>query len=338
IAMVELKAAMAEGKTTFGKNIAVVEMDACLMGLFEVAYQIKESCDFVSFSEEVEPMDGIPYKAILPQIVAATTPEEVVKIIVKEFKTYYEGNLQGFSGVTKSAVKCSELKGLSDNFTAVLQGLEGRIAEYREPIKASRSEAVVFQDSHGNPYSYTDLPHFIGLLKQRISGEVTTFLSTLEQGFGKAIVANAVLRDKYQGAGGLAVYFPSKKSQLDTNLAGLALYQDAPWFNFLNAYYGTGEVTGDDDTNSSDPWNWDDWFLSLNRFENRVNEGKLYGFSAGVEFETLKDKALAVIEAAARSGKHEVINGFFKPASGMELPKCYEIVRSEAMELLAINL
>ncbi|MDD5090516.1 MAG: clostripain-related cysteine peptidase, partial [Candidatus Wallbacteria bacterium] len=73
IAMVELKAAMAEGKTTFGKNIAVVEMDACLMGLFEVAYQIKDSCDFVSFSEEVEPMDGIPYKAILPQIVAATT-------------------------------------------------------------------------------------------------------------------------------------------------------------------------------------------------------------------------------------------------------------------------
>jgi len=65
ITMPELEYALSAISVQMGKNIDIVGMDACLMAMTEVAYQIKNHADILVASEENEPGDGWPYDTIL---------------------------------------------------------------------------------------------------------------------------------------------------------------------------------------------------------------------------------------------------------------------------------
>ena len=54
----ELKRALAEAQALAGKRIDLLGMDACLMSMFEVAYQVKDQASYLVGSQEVEPMAG----------------------------------------------------------------------------------------------------------------------------------------------------------------------------------------------------------------------------------------------------------------------------------------
>ena len=50
---------------TAGVHLDVINFDACLMAMYEVAYEFLGLTDYMVFSEEVEPGDGDPYDTIL---------------------------------------------------------------------------------------------------------------------------------------------------------------------------------------------------------------------------------------------------------------------------------
>ena len=67
----KLTAALAEGvKLNGGKKFDIIIMDACLMAMVEIAYQIKDSAKVYIASEEVAPADGMPYDSILAKLAA----------------------------------------------------------------------------------------------------------------------------------------------------------------------------------------------------------------------------------------------------------------------------
>ena len=61
----ELKRVLSAAHHLLGRKVDLVGMDACLMTMLEVAYQIRDHAQILVGSEEVEPGDGWPYDAVL---------------------------------------------------------------------------------------------------------------------------------------------------------------------------------------------------------------------------------------------------------------------------------
>ena len=101
-------------------KLDVVGFDACLMGMLEVAYALRNVANVVVGSEDTEPFDGWPYDDILEELVLmpAYTPEDLGDIIVTKYVASYGPS----SGITQSAVRVSEINNVCahvDAFTVV---------------------------------------------------------------------------------------------------------------------------------------------------------------------------------------------------------------------------
>ncbi|MBU4313249.1 MAG: hypothetical protein KJ821_00420, partial [Actinobacteria bacterium] len=110
ITMPELEYALSAINTQIGKKIDIVGMDACLMAMTEVAYQIKDYADILVASEENEPGDGWPYDTILSQLVVNPTasPEQLATDIVDKYIYSYP-----YNDVTQSAIDLSYMNTLA---------------------------------------------------------------------------------------------------------------------------------------------------------------------------------------------------------------------------------
>jgi DNA uptake protein ComE-like DNA-binding protein len=101
-----------------GKKIDIVNFDACLMAMLEIALQLKDNADIMIASEEVEPGYGLPYTDILVRLAAEPniTPDELAKHVVNVYTNSYRlGGSQAqrrAQSVTYSAVKLDKLDGL----------------------------------------------------------------------------------------------------------------------------------------------------------------------------------------------------------------------------------
>ena len=66
----ELKRVLATAHRVLGRKVDLVGMDACLMTMIEVAYQLRDHAQVLVGSEEVEPGPGWPHAAILGDLTA----------------------------------------------------------------------------------------------------------------------------------------------------------------------------------------------------------------------------------------------------------------------------
>ena len=105
-------------------KLSIVGFDACLMSMVEVAYQIKDSCDYLVASQETEPGDGWPYAKILAPLVADPTmgPEALSTIIVEAYMASYAASDQ----VTQSALDLSRV----DEVVSAIDALCTFVLEY----------------------------------------------------------------------------------------------------------------------------------------------------------------------------------------------------------------
>ena len=89
---VELKRVLAAAAAAIGAKLDVLGMDACLMSMAEVGYQVRGSAQVLVGSEQTEPGDGWPYDKVLGAL--AKHPEmgsrDLGALIVKEYLASYE--------------------------------------------------------------------------------------------------------------------------------------------------------------------------------------------------------------------------------------------------------
>src|SRR6185369_18078988 len=99
---IELKKVLTGIKKKLSRKIDILGMDACLMSMVEVYYQMRGLADYSVGSEESEPGDGWPYDRILKALAAkpAMTPEELAKAIVSQYLASYKSG----DNVTQSAL------------------------------------------------------------------------------------------------------------------------------------------------------------------------------------------------------------------------------------------
>lgn len=229
---VELKKVMTNIKRKLKRKIDILGMDACLMSMLEVAYQMRDLAEFSVGSEETEPGEGWPYDRILAALAAkpAMTPEEFSKTIVSQYLASYKAS----DSVTQSAVKLSALKPLSAAVDGLAKALKGILtnAALRTALINARAQV----QEYSRPYDdYCDLLDLCDLLDKGVNNPaVKTACTAVKQAAAVAIVASGYKGSAVDNSKGISIYFPKRK--LSPLYKTLDFTKQSSWDEFLVAY------------------------------------------------------------------------------------------------------
>jgi hypothetical protein len=213
----DLVKALSDAEAKTGQRLSVLGMDACLMSMIEVAYQVREHADYLVGSQEEEPASGWPYKEILTGLVSK--PEmsalDLSQLIVQEFGDfYYSRSGRGGGGdCTQSAI---DLKTVSQTFAKVSTLSESVVEAYpsdwttERAISRIRHDVQKFRDK-----DYVDLRHLMQLLEGEYCGHLG--IADLAHDLAEHLAPGAPrgpIVSNFSGSGrpkayGLSIYFPS---------------------------------------------------------------------------------------------------------------------------------
>jgi clostripain len=221
-----------------GKRLDILANDACLMGMQEVAYEVKDNVNYLVFSELSIAYDGYPYDDVLNWLNANqnATPEEFSKAIVDKYVVSYNSGSQGVQDATLSALKVdNEFLHLShciDAFAVALIKIKGRV---NTNVESAYTETQYFENSW--VYSY-DIYDFAYNIKQNVNipGSVKNWADSVMLAVDSVVINEghhstppALLESSH----GLAIYYPVG-TNIDTAYKNLTLSKDLPnWMNFI---------------------------------------------------------------------------------------------------------
>jgi hypothetical protein len=229
---IELKKVMRRIKKKLTRKIDILGMDACLMSMAEVAYQMRDVADYSVGSEETEPGDGWPYDRILKALAAkpTMTPEELSKTIVTQYLASYKSG----DNVTQSAMKLAGLKPLATAVDSLAKALKNILAGAASRSALINARAQV--QEYSRPYDdYCDLLDLCDLIDKGVNNPaVKTACAAVKQAAALAIVATGCKGPTVDNSRGVSIYFPKRK--LSPLYKTLDFTKKSTWDEFLAAY------------------------------------------------------------------------------------------------------
>jgi cytidylate kinase len=219
----QLGIAMKEIKKLLGKKVDIVNFDACLMQMVEVAYACKDHASYMVASEELEPGKGAPYDDILKVVKPGITPENFAKNWVSAFSKSYNGGSQGYDESTQSALNLSKLGNLTD----ALSGL----AKTTMSGKYARAFNNLLRKVHRFDYPENiDLIHFAELLKAQTKNDIAmqTAVDKVLKASKEVVIASEVTGFSTKDARGIAIYLPFDFI-VESKYKKLGFAQDTLW-------------------------------------------------------------------------------------------------------------
>jgi clostripain len=233
ISMVELREALVDAKEETGIVLDVVGFDLCLMAMPEVAYQVRDCCEYVVFSEETVPGAGFPYDAIAEGLVAEPTMDGagLSEVIVESYGTYYSEQ----TGWVDWTISAFDMAYMDDVFTSVDDlGVE-LIASLRDYMNDIQQDVVSAQKYY-YPYN-VDLKGFAMNLiaddaidSPALKAAAEDVAEAVEGGIF-AMVNSKLNQDSY----GLAIYIPSTNDgmhHIKDTYEEIPFGQDTSWYDF----------------------------------------------------------------------------------------------------------
>ncbi len=251
LTMNRLKTALREG----GVHFDIIGFDACLMGMAEVAYQIKDFSDYMVASEEdsiyLSPGAWGPggsiwhYDLILADLVKnpLMLGRELAQIIV----THYGENIDNAPGITISAIDLAHMDELASAVRIFGQSLKNGLPAYGAQIRKARERS-----DHYNVSSYVDLGDFANLTLQDGSIADTNIKSAsvnIINLIDNQVVIALQCRTDHPRCHGLSIYFDTSRQSYNGRKAyylGLD-FAVTGWNAFIEAYlssYGTLAISG----------------------------------------------------------------------------------------------
>jgi hypothetical protein len=230
----EMKKVLGEVTNKLGRKIDVLGLDACLMNMLEVHYQMRDAVLFCVGSEEVEPGDGWPYDTVLSALLKkpSMTPCDLSSVVVDKYLKSYKAA----DSVTQSACDIGRVKTVGEAVDKLARVLTDRLssAAVRMSVVQARSRV----QSYYTP-EYVDMVDLCMLLMQYPG---TKEIRPACQVVIDALVKNGmVVKSGYKGGDvnnshGVSIYFPTGKiSPLYTKLD---FVKQTRWGPFLKAYLG----------------------------------------------------------------------------------------------------
>jgi len=237
----ELKAALEAATTILGRRISVLGMDACLLSLIEVCYQVNEQAEFYVGSEEVIPNTSWPYDRILRKLAErpAMQPAELAETIVDEyFAAYNEKTGAERKQVTLSYCDLGQSREMGRRISTLSALLKRKLSDpkFRAMVVEARRKTQTFFIT-----DYVDLHHFCQLIMDGTDdGEIKLACQDVLDGIKTRFVKKSVHTklealgavDALENAHGLSVYFP----RILHTYASLDFSKQTHWDSFLSGY------------------------------------------------------------------------------------------------------
>jgi hypothetical protein len=254
------------------KKFDLLGMDCCFMSMVEVCYQIRQYVDFVVGAESMVPDFGWPYHKILAAAEKLrqengelpVTPEELAKIIVKEYIEFYSDyDRTAGRSVDLAAIRLVEQASesdesgsgpddpvnLMDSLAASIKGLADALTTalsnklFLEQIHLAHWEAQTYKfDQFADLRDvclrikdrFANLPSESGE-QQEINDVIDACDAVIEE-LAKCVVLSGCSGFAYQYSYGLSIYFPwAKVSDAYQNL-DFAKPVVTGWYAFLKEY------------------------------------------------------------------------------------------------------
>ena len=240
----ELKRVLQDAHQAFGRKVDLVGMDACLMTMLEVVYQIRDHAQVLVGSEEVEPGAGWPHDLILRDLTArpAMPSAELATTVVRRYVESYQGTGQE---ATQSAIDLSKLDDLVE---AAVDALARRLlAAIPSPALEAALHAAWRRTLRFFDNMYVDLHHFAGNLTaatdvraiKRACADVQRAIEG--RGAKSPILAEGHVGARMQSARGLSIYFPPFRDP-SAFYRELDFARRTRWEEFIEAYLGSGRA------------------------------------------------------------------------------------------------
>ncbi len=223
----ELRVVLTGICTLLGRKIDLLGMDACLMNMVEVAWQLRDSVNVIVGSEIEEPFDGWPYAEILNRLTARPRQDAATfaRWIVKSYLASYKGKGET---VTQSALDLVQINDVVAKIDA-LAALETDT----KAIAAAREKSPRFYDDN-----YIDLLSFAKNLRKKAGPDLRaaaeSLISALNPGKGRAILSQGKIGSEVRGTGGLSIYFPA--DLINPAYRALDFCAGCRWSAFLERY------------------------------------------------------------------------------------------------------
>ena len=233
----ELTTALADAHRVLGRPVDIVGMDACLMTMLEVAYQVRDHARILVGSEDLEPGAGWPYTSVLGELTSrpTMTAPELATTIVRRYAASYEGSREQ---VTQSAIDLTQLDdlvGAADALArALLAALPNRAVE--ASIYGAWRGSVRFFDN-----LYVDLHHLATNLSVAVDRtDVRAACADVRRAMDARpgpILAAAHVGRRLSPTRGLSIFFPPFRDR-SIFYRELAFARQTRWADFLDAYLG----------------------------------------------------------------------------------------------------
>jgi hypothetical protein len=226
----EMKKVLATAAKLVKRKVDILGMDACLMSMAEVGYQVRDSVAYTVGSEETEPLEGWPYDTILAELAKnpALTPEALTSRIVNKYLASYTNE-----AVTQSACNLGTAEAVSTVVKALATSLKAALND------AEKAQQILVARTHAQSYEVADnidLVDFCSLLAKALPGsDIAQRCHDVVQ----VVRTRYVIAQGFKGTGmkdsnGLAIYFPTRT--VSPLYAGLDFSKETRWDAFLKAY------------------------------------------------------------------------------------------------------
>ncbi len=214
------------------KPIDVVAFDACLMGMVEVAYEIRNAGSLMCASQLSPPSEGYRYDLWLGELKQnpQMTPQELAKVIVEK----YVQSVGQIADVANSVVKLSEVASLANAISEFANELQRVADRYEYELANARNAAEASPEMEG--LNFKDIYDYARRVKEYVDDQAVR--STADKVMER--LKGAVLLNRFTNSSsnlnGLSIYLPSpdKANLTGIGYTNLAFAKDTNWDEWLS--------------------------------------------------------------------------------------------------------
>lgn len=209
-------------------RIDVIAMDASLMQMLEVAYELKDSAAYLVGSEESPPGEGYPYDAWVGALARnpKMSPADLSKTIVHEYVQAYVNSY----AVTESAIDLSKIDLVAE--------AADELAAALIPLAGTHANAIASARNTSQDYAYTyykDLVDFSGRVSSLLANPAVSAANTkLQAAMSAAVIAEEHTGSSVAQSHGISIYISEPIAYLP-RYTELAFARDTRWDELLEA-------------------------------------------------------------------------------------------------------
>lgn len=241
-------------KSVLGQPVDLLGMDACMMAMIEVAYQIKGLANVIVASEQVEPGSGYAYDQILKPLTQNPTAYDAKKLAQLIVSSYASYNVSAHENdFTASALDMNYIPTLKTSVELVVLNVTAcskyNAAQIKQAVIKARNASLSFYytDYIDLYVFYQNLKQQVASLRKNVKSGVTyaTALDTLTTAInqGQSLISQAVFANSVGSqdslAKGISIYYldPTKSaSAINASYLNTLFAQQSLWLNFIKVF------------------------------------------------------------------------------------------------------